>query len=93
MSGLLTVMGNQFFAAWLVIAIIWLWGTLFIAGFYPPIDGRDQILAVWKGVRGGRKSQDSDGEGRGPAPTNAQTSPGDSVKGGSSVDVIQKTGA
>lgn len=44
------VFGKGFYAAWLIIAIIWLWGTLFIVGFYPIIDGWSQIWAVWKGI-------------------------------------------
>ncbi|KAH7063061.1 Sodium:solute symporter family-domain-containing protein [Macrophomina phaseolina] len=78
------VFGEKFFAAWLVVAIACLWGTLLIAGFYPLIDGRDQILAVWRGLRGG---------GRDASTRNAHASPGDSVKGGSAVDVIAKMGA
>lgn len=45
------IFGKAFFAAWSIIAIIWLWGTLFIVGFYPLIDGRQQIWAVWQAVR------------------------------------------
>ena len=47
------VFGKGFFAAWLVISIIWLWGTLFIVGFYPIIDGRQQILDVWRAIKKG----------------------------------------
>ncbi|KAF1938298.1 hypothetical protein EJ02DRAFT_457983, partial [Clathrospora elynae] len=42
------VFGQSFFAAWLVVGIIWLWGTLLIVIFYPIIDGRQQILDVWR---------------------------------------------
>jgi len=42
------VFGKGFFGAWLVIAIVWLWGTMLIAGFYPIIDWRKQILAIFK---------------------------------------------
>ncbi|KAL5452691.1 hypothetical protein PMIN06_005875 [Paraphaeosphaeria minitans] len=55
------VFGKGFFAAWLIIAIIWLWGTLFIVGFYPLIDGRQQIWAVWQAVREGRHKKDGKG--------------------------------
>ncbi|KAF2704123.1 urea active transporter [Pleomassaria siparia CBS 279.74] len=48
------VFGKGFFAAWLVIAIIWLWGTLFMVGFYPIVDGRYQLLTVWRAIREGR---------------------------------------
>ncbi|PNS16194.1 hypothetical protein CAC42_1957 [Sphaceloma murrayae] len=44
--------GKTFFAAWLVIAIIWLWCTMFVAGFYPIIDGWQQITFVWRAWRG-----------------------------------------
>ncbi|KAF2018293.1 hypothetical protein BU24DRAFT_491277 [Aaosphaeria arxii CBS 175.79] len=55
------VFGKGFFAAWLVISIIWLWGTLFIVGFYPIIDGRQQIVDVWKAVRqGGHRKRTKD---------------------------------
>ncbi|KAJ4371526.1 hypothetical protein N0V83_004745 [Neocucurbitaria cava] len=47
------IFGKGFFAAWLVIAIIWLWGTLIVVGFYPIVDGRHQLLAVWRAVREG----------------------------------------
>jgi hypothetical protein len=43
------VFSKKFFSAWVIISIIWLWGTLFIAGFYPLIDGRKQIIAVIRG--------------------------------------------
>lgn len=47
------IFGKGFFAAWLVIAIIWLWGTLIVVGFYPIVDGRHQLLAVWRAIREG----------------------------------------
>ena len=47
------VFGKNFFAAWLVIAIIWLWGTLIVVGFYPIVDGRHQLLDVWRSIRAG----------------------------------------
>ena len=47
------VFGKTFFAAWLVVAIIWLWGTLIVVGLYPIVDGRYQILEVWRAVRVG----------------------------------------
>jgi hypothetical protein len=34
-----------------VISIIWLWGTLLVAGFFPIIDGRYQILVIFKALR------------------------------------------
>ena len=55
------VFSKTFFSAWLIIAIIWLWCTLFIAGFYPIIDGRQQILAVMKGLFKRRYSKSPSG--------------------------------
>lgn len=60
------IFGKGFYAAWLVISIIWLWGTLFVVGFYPTIDGRLEIWAVWQAVREGRhrkQSKDTESEG------------------------------
>lgn len=48
------IFSKAFYSAWLIIAIIWLWGTLFVARLYPLIDGRDQILAVFKGITGAK---------------------------------------
>ncbi|PVH97304.1 hypothetical protein DM02DRAFT_597799 [Periconia macrospinosa] len=48
------VFGPNFFAAWVVVAVVWLWGTLFVVGFYPVIDGQGQILEVWRAVRRAR---------------------------------------
>ncbi|KEZ43939.1 putative urea active transporter 1 [Scedosporium apiospermum] len=42
-----------FYVAWLVVAIIWVWGTMFITGFYPIIDGRQQIWNVIQLLRKG----------------------------------------
>lgn len=47
------VFSKSFFSAWVVVSIIWVWGTMFIVGFYPIIDGRKQILQVWRGLVGG----------------------------------------
>jgi hypothetical protein len=55
------VFSKEFYAAWVIVAIVWLWGTLFIAGFYPLIDGRDQIVAVFRGVT--RKSKQVNASG------------------------------
>ncbi|KAF2122068.1 Sodium:solute symporter family-domain-containing protein [Lophiotrema nucula] len=61
------IFGKGFYAAWLVIAIIWLWGTLFVVGFYPIIDGWRQIWDVWLGIKEGRhrktKGDESDFSG------------------------------
>lgn len=49
------VFSKGFFVAWIVVAIIWVWCTMLIAGFYPIIDGRKQILLVYRGLRGIRR--------------------------------------
>lgn len=50
------VFGRSFYSAWLVIAIIWLWGTLLVAGFYPIIDGGyQQTMAICRAWRSGAK--------------------------------------
>ncbi|CAL3973009.1 unnamed protein product [Diplocarpon coronariae] len=70
--------GRQFYSAWLVISIIWVWGTLLVAGLYPLIDGRRQILsicrALWKGEREGPESA-------------AESTGADSSKGSTAVSV------
>lgn len=56
------VFSKDFYAAWLIIAIIWLWVTLFVAGLAPLWSGRDQILSVFKSFtsrRGKVVSEDS----------------------------------
>ncbi|KAI9836076.1 MAG: hypothetical protein M1819_001690 [Sarea resinae] len=42
------VFSKKFYTAWLIVAIIWLWATLLIAGFYPLIDGRKQYFAIYR---------------------------------------------
>ncbi|MCJ1340122.1 hypothetical protein MMC09_005416 [Bachmanniomyces sp. S44760] len=44
---------KTFFTAWLVVAIIWIWVTLLIVGFFPLVDGRGQFGAVWVALRRG----------------------------------------
>ncbi len=51
------VFGKGFFVAWLVISIIWVWGTMFIAGFFPIIDGWGQLKQVYFGIRGQNLAQ------------------------------------
>jgi len=52
-----------------VISIIWLWGSLFIAGFFPIIDGQDQIVSIFRALRRGGSSKknqvDDTKEGKG----------------------------
>lgn len=41
----------QFFIAWVVVGIIWLWGTMLVAIFYPIVDGGiQQISQIYKGL-------------------------------------------
>lgn len=52
------IFSKSFFSAWLVIAIIWLWGTLIIAGFFPLIGGHRQFRAIYRSLRyGGTQHQ------------------------------------
>jgi hypothetical protein len=46
--------------AWLVVGIIWLWGTMLMATFYPLIDGGiEQISQVYRGLFGKKGSNDN----------------------------------
>ena len=45
------IFSKTFFTAWIVVAIIWLWCTLLVAGFYPIIDGRRQLYDHWRAWR------------------------------------------
>ncbi|KAG2419119.1 hypothetical protein HFD88_002223 [Aspergillus terreus] len=49
------VFGKRFFIAWVVVSIIWLWGTMLVAIFYPLLDGGvqqiKQVLHVLKEER------------------------------------------
>ncbi|KAL1991114.1 hypothetical protein VTN49DRAFT_5618 [Thermomyces lanuginosus] len=46
------IFSKGFFIAWLVVAIIWLWGTMLVATFYPLFDGgiqqMRQVYQYWK---------------------------------------------
>ncbi|KAJ9293557.1 hypothetical protein DTO271G3_7636 [Paecilomyces variotii] len=59
------VFQKGFYAAWVIVAIIWLWLTMLMATFYPLIDGGfQQIIQVIRGLRQGatiygRKKSDS----------------------------------
>lgn len=47
MYGSQYIFSKGFFVAWIVVAIIWMWITMLIAGFYPIIDGFGQIRAFF----------------------------------------------
>lgn len=55
------IFSSKFFTAWVVVSIIWVWGTMLIAGFFPIIDGWSQILLVVRGVVG-RESKASESD-------------------------------
>lgn len=61
----LTDTSYQFFSAWVVISVIWLWCTLLVVGFYPIIDGRDQFKAVYRFFNNVRRGQQKDSPGEG----------------------------
>ncbi|KAJ5082987.1 hypothetical protein N7532_012030 [Penicillium argentinense] len=47
------VFEKKFFVAWVVVAVIWLWGTMLIAIFAPLLDGGiQQIVQVYRGLTG-----------------------------------------
>ncbi|KAL4936219.1 hypothetical protein BDV06DRAFT_205476 [Aspergillus oleicola] len=52
------VFEKKFYIAWVIVAIVWLWATLFVATLYPILDGGyQQILQVWRGLRGAKSSR------------------------------------
>ncbi|OJJ06318.1 hypothetical protein ASPVEDRAFT_65074 [Aspergillus versicolor CBS 583.65] len=60
------VFGKKFYVAWVVVGIIWLWATLFVATLYPIFDGGwQQIVQVYRGLRGQQlKTVISSGKGK-----------------------------
>ena len=48
------IFSRKFFEAWLAVAIVWIWGTLLIAGFFPLVGGRRQFVAIYKALRYGK---------------------------------------
>lgn len=63
MYGSKYIFGKGFFVAWIVVAIIWVWCTMLIAGFYPIIDGRRQLRQVYDGLRGTHRVDADDESG------------------------------
>ena len=51
------IFGKTFFEAWLTVAIIWVWGSMIVAGFFPLVGGRRQFVAIWRAIRYGKKDQ------------------------------------
>ncbi|RAL00811.1 sodium:solute symporter family protein [Aspergillus ibericus CBS 121593] len=55
MYGSKYVFGKGFFSAWVVVGIIWLWIAMFVAIFYPILDGGvQQMVQVGRALRGGK---------------------------------------
>lgn len=50
------VFSKSFFVAWVVVSIIWVWGTMIVVGFFPIIDGWKQINLV---IRGAPRNQEN----------------------------------
>ncbi|KAJ9229990.1 hypothetical protein DTO169E5_8629 [Paecilomyces variotii] len=85
------VFQKGFYAAWVIVAIIWLWLTMLMATFYPLIDGGfQQIIQVIRGLRqgapiyGSKKNDSSPSssftESRVNEATNVQEEPAPKVK-------------
>ncbi|KAL8822704.1 MAG: hypothetical protein Q9191_006560 [Dirinaria sp. TL-2023a] len=45
------IFSKSFFQAWLVVAIIWIWGTLLVAGFFPLVSGHRQFRSVYDSLK------------------------------------------
>lgn len=72
--------------AWVVIGIIWLWGTMLVAIFAPLLDGGiQQILQVYRGLTG-KPNPHEDLQVK---KKDADTSASPSQSGGSIIDDIQ----
>ncbi|PKX93557.1 sodium:solute symporter family protein [Aspergillus novofumigatus IBT 16806] len=57
MYGAKYVFGKTFFVVWVVVAIIWLWGTMLVAIVYPILDGGfQQMMQVYQGLTRGEAS-------------------------------------
>lgn len=85
------IFSKTFFTAWVVIAIIWVWGTLLVAGFYPILDGRQQLAAIWTAVREGKLRRGAT-SGRKSERGNSETSStsGEAEKSGGEADIAVK---
>ncbi|KAK5787963.1 hypothetical protein VI817_010459 [Penicillium citrinum] len=80
------VFEKKFFVAWVVIGIIWLWGTMLVAIFAPLLDGGiQQILQVYRGLTG-KPNPHEDLQVK---KKDADTSASPSQSGGSIIDDIQ----
>ncbi|KAJ5538806.1 hypothetical protein N7494_008285 [Penicillium frequentans] len=67
---------KKFFIAWVVVAIIWLWGTMLIAIVYPLIDGGiQQIHQIYRGLTGRNDNQNYDTNIKGVGTNGSPSSP------------------
>ncbi|KAE8344857.1 hypothetical protein BDV24DRAFT_171367 [Aspergillus arachidicola] len=74
MYGSKYVFGKGFFSAWVVVAIIWLWLTMFVAIFYPIFDGGiQQIGQVYRGLRAGNETKETVGNESSSSPSISDT--------------------
>ncbi|KAK2796198.1 hypothetical protein FQN52_000176 [Onygenales sp. PD_12] len=81
------IFGKSFFIAWLLVAIIWLWGTMLIAIFYPLIDGGiQQSMEVYSYLRNRNTSDEGNNRKEGISSPNTST-PGSSSEQASVGDV------
>ncbi|KAK2804071.1 hypothetical protein FQN51_002602 [Onygenales sp. PD_10] len=81
------IFGKSFFIAWLLVAIIWLWGTMLIAIFYPLIDGGiQQSMEVYSYLRNRNTSDEGNNRKEGISSPNTPT-PGSSSEQASVGDV------
>ncbi|OBT42415.1 hypothetical protein VE00_06029 [Pseudogymnoascus sp. WSF 3629] len=84
------IFSKSFFTAWVVVAIIWVWGTLLVAGFYPIVDGRHQLGLIWTAVREGKlRKGSSGGESEGGGSETSSTS-GEAEKSGGEGGIVVK---
>jgi hypothetical protein len=54
------IFSRSFFIAWIVVAVVWVWGTMLVAGFFPIIDGAGQLKQVYLGLTKGLKVKEAD---------------------------------
>ncbi|KAJ4260432.1 hypothetical protein NW762_007171 [Fusarium torreyae] len=71
MYGAKMVFSKQFFSAWIVIAFIYLWFTLFVGNFYPLIDGG--FTKIWTVVRGRKEGKITETESESPESDSSST--------------------
>ncbi|KAK2789019.1 hypothetical protein FQN53_002835 [Emmonsiellopsis sp. PD_33] len=81
------IYGKSFFIAWLLVAIIWLWGTMLISIFYPLIDGGiQQSMEIYSYLRNRNTSDEGNNRKEGISSPNTST-PGSSSEQASVGDV------